>query len=204
MVEYLLNSFIVTAHHHRRAGRHRDPRRLRVRVPRVPVQAHAVRRVPRHVDGAVRGHVRHEPRRRSATSGWYDTLRSGLAVPFLATGFGAFLHAPGVPQLPHDLQDAAALDGYGHWRFMTRVAVPLARRRSRRSPSSPSSPRGTSTCGRCWSRRTTQLRTVQIGLKQLRGYEHRPGQRHVRGHGARGAPARHPAAGVPEAAGPRA
>jgi sn-glycerol 3-phosphate transport system permease protein len=29
--------------------------------------------------------------------------------------------------LPRDLRDAAALDGYGHWRFMTRVAVPLAR-----------------------------------------------------------------------------
>jgi len=30
-------------------------------------------------------------------------------------------------QIPKDLSEAATLDGYGHWRFMTRVAVPLAR-----------------------------------------------------------------------------
>jgi sn-glycerol 3-phosphate transport system permease protein len=58
--------------------------------------------------------------------GWYDTY-AGLAVPFLATGFGAFLVRQAFLQVPQDLSDAAALDGYGHWRFMTRVAVPLAR-----------------------------------------------------------------------------
>jgi len=60
------------------------------------------------------------------TLGWYDTYL-GLAVPFLATGFGAFLVRQAFLQVPRDLSDAAALDGYGHWRFMTRVAVPLAR-----------------------------------------------------------------------------
>ncbi len=58
--------------------------------------------------------------------GWYNTY-AGLAVPFLATGFGAFLMRQAFLALPRDLRDAAALDGYGHWRFMTRVAVPLAR-----------------------------------------------------------------------------
>jgi len=58
--------------------------------------------------------------------GWYDTYL-GLAVPFLATGFGAFLMRQSFLQVPRDLSDAAALDGYGHWKFMTRVAVPLAR-----------------------------------------------------------------------------
>ena len=29
--------------------------------------------------------------------------------------------------VPSDLRDAAALDGYGHWGFMWHVAVPLAR-----------------------------------------------------------------------------
>ncbi len=48
-------------------------------------------------------------------------------MPFLATGFGAFLIRQAFLSLPRDLRDAAALDGYGHWRFMTRVAVPLAR-----------------------------------------------------------------------------
>jgi len=58
--------------------------------------------------------------------GWYDTYL-GLAVPFLATGFGAFLMRQSFLQVPRDLSDAAALDGYGHWKFMTRVAIPLAR-----------------------------------------------------------------------------
>src|SRR5215212_1647817 len=50
-----------------------------------------------------------------------------LVVPFLATGFGAFLVRQAFLTLPRDLKDAAELDGYGHWRFMWRVAVPLAR-----------------------------------------------------------------------------
>jgi sn-glycerol 3-phosphate transport system permease protein len=50
-----------------------------------------------------------------------------LAIPFLATGFGAFLVRQAFMSLPRDLRDAAELDGYGHFRFMWRVAVPLAR-----------------------------------------------------------------------------
>lgn len=57
---------------------------------------------------------------------WYNTYFA-LVVPFLATGFGAFLIRQAFMSLPGDLRDAAALDGYGHWRFMVRVAVPLAR-----------------------------------------------------------------------------
>jgi sn-glycerol 3-phosphate transport system permease protein len=99
--------------------------------------------------------------------GWYNTYQ-GLAVPFLATGFGAFLMRQAFLQVPRDLQDAASLDGYGHWRFMTRVAVPLAR---------PAV--GALTVFAflgawnqyLWPRVGTkdeQYRTVQIGLKQLR------------------------------------
>ena len=58
--------------------------------------------------------------------GWFDSYQA-LVVPFLATGFGAFLLRQAFLQVPKDLQDAAALDGYGHWRFMTRVVVPLCR-----------------------------------------------------------------------------
>jgi sn-glycerol 3-phosphate transport system permease protein len=58
--------------------------------------------------------------------GWYNTFE-GLTVPFLATGFGIFLLRQAFLQIPRDLQEAATLDGYGHWRFMVRVAVPLAR-----------------------------------------------------------------------------
>jgi sn-glycerol 3-phosphate transport system permease protein len=58
--------------------------------------------------------------------GWFNTFQ-GLTVPFLATGFGTFLLRQAFLQIPRDLQEAAALDGYGHWRFLMRVAVPLAR-----------------------------------------------------------------------------
>jgi sn-glycerol 3-phosphate transport system permease protein len=51
----------------------------------------------------------------------------GLAIPFLATGFGAFLLRQAFLGVPRDLQDAAQLDGYGHMRFLARVVVPLSR-----------------------------------------------------------------------------
>jgi sn-glycerol 3-phosphate transport system permease protein len=57
---------------------------------------------------------------------WFNTY-AGLSIPFLATGFGIFLLRQAFLQIPRDLQEAAVLDGYGHMRFMTRVAVPLAR-----------------------------------------------------------------------------
>src|SRR3954451_20320533 len=99
--------------------------------------------------------------------GWYDTYL-GLAVPFLATGFGAFLCRQAFLQVPRDLSDAAALDGYGHWRFMTRVAVPLAR------PAIAALTVFAFLGG--WNQylwpllvtKDDRLRTVQIGLKQLR------------------------------------
>jgi sn-glycerol 3-phosphate transport system permease protein len=98
--------------------------------------------------------------------GWYNTY-AGLAVPFLATGFGAFLMRQAFMTLPHDLRDAAALDGYGHWRFMWRVAVPLAR---------PAVAALTVFAFlAAWNQylwpllitKDDQYRTVQIGLKQL-------------------------------------
>jgi sn-glycerol 3-phosphate transport system permease protein len=98
---------------------------------------------------------------------WYNSY-AGLAVPFLATGFGAFLLRQTFLGIPRDLQDAAALDGYGHLRFMTRVAVPLAR------PAIAA----LSVFGflSAWNQylwpllitKNDRLRTVQIGLRQLR------------------------------------
>ena len=57
---------------------------------------------------------------------WVNTYQ-GLVVPFLATGFGAFLLRQSFLTLPKDLEEAARLDGYGHWRFLWRVVVPLSR-----------------------------------------------------------------------------
>lgn len=100
--------------------------------------------------------------------GWLNSYQ-GLAVPFLATGFGAFLLRQAFLQVPRDLQDAAAMDGYGHLRFMVRVAVPLAR------PAIAA----LAVFGflSAWNQylwpllvtEDDQYRTVQIGLKQLRG-----------------------------------
>jgi sn-glycerol 3-phosphate transport system permease protein len=99
--------------------------------------------------------------------GIYNTY-AGLAVPFLATGFGAFLMRQAFLSVPRDLQDAASLDGYGHWRFMVRVAVPLVR------PTLAAL--GVFAFLSAWNQylwpllvtKDDEFRTVQIGLKQLR------------------------------------
>lgn len=58
--------------------------------------------------------------------GWTDTIQ-GLVAPFLATAFGTFLIRQGFLGIPDDIRDATRLDGYGHLRFLTRIAVPLTR-----------------------------------------------------------------------------
>jgi sn-glycerol 3-phosphate transport system permease protein len=104
------------------------------------------------------------------TLGWFDTYQ-GLIVPLLATGalgFGAFLMRQAFLQVPKDLQDAAKLDGYGHLRFLTRVAVPLVR------PTMAAL--AVFSFLAAWNQylwpllvtEDDRLRTVQIGLKQLR------------------------------------
>jgi len=58
--------------------------------------------------------------------GWYNSY-AGLTVPFLATGFGAFLLRQAFLGLPGDLRDASKLDGAGHWQFLREIALPVAR-----------------------------------------------------------------------------
>ena len=65
-------------------------------------------------------------RRTVDSLGWLNTYQ-GLAVPFLATAFGTFLLRQVFMQIPKDLNEAAAMDGIGHWGFMREVAVPLVR-----------------------------------------------------------------------------
>jgi sn-glycerol 3-phosphate transport system permease protein len=97
---------------------------------------------------------------------WIDSYQA-LIVPFLATALGTFLLRQVFLTIPTELREAAALDGLGHWRFLSGVAVPLAR----------------PTIGALglfsflaawnqylWPQRVTnqeQYRTVQIGLKAL-------------------------------------
>ena len=101
--------------------------------------------------------------------GWYNSFQ-GLTVPFLATGFGTFLLRQAFLQIPQDLQEAAQLDGYGHWRFLLRVALPLAR------PSVAALAVFSFIAGwnqYLWPLLVTgdnnNIRTVQIGLKLLQG-----------------------------------
>lgn len=57
---------------------------------------------------------------------WLNSLQ-GLTAPFLASAFGIFLIRQAFLSVPNDLKDAALLEGYSHWRFMWRVAVPVSR-----------------------------------------------------------------------------
>ena len=58
--------------------------------------------------------------------GWTDTFQ-GLAVPFLATGFGTFLLRQFFMKIPHELYDAAVIDGASHAYFLTSIVLPLSR-----------------------------------------------------------------------------
>jgi sn-glycerol 3-phosphate transport system permease protein len=98
--------------------------------------------------------------------GWLDSYQA-LTVPFLATAFGTFLLRQAFLQVPQDLRDAAALDGYGHWGFLFGVAVPLARPMI--------AALGVFSFLTAWNQylwpllvtNDADLRTVQIGLKAL-------------------------------------
>ncbi len=57
---------------------------------------------------------------------WTNSFQ-GLTVPFLATALGIFLIRQGFLGIPRDLREAAELDGFGHLRFLWRVAVPITR-----------------------------------------------------------------------------
>ena len=58
--------------------------------------------------------------------GLKDTV-AGLALPFLATGFGTFLMRQAFLSFPMELRDAARVDGAGHLRFLLAILLPLSR-----------------------------------------------------------------------------
>lgn len=58
--------------------------------------------------------------------GWRDSYQ-GLIVPFLATALGTFLIRQAFLGVPSELRDAARLEGWSHWKLLTRLAVPLSR-----------------------------------------------------------------------------
>lgn len=99
---------------------------------------------------------------------WVDTYQA-LIVPFMAFAFGTFMMRQAFLGIPTELRDAARMDGYGHWGFMTRVAIPLVR------PSIAAL--SVFSFLLAWNQylwpllvtNDKDVRTVQIGLKQLAG-----------------------------------
>ncbi len=100
--------------------------------------------------------------------GLYNSY-AGLTVPFLATGFGAFLIRQAFLTTPQELRDASALDGSGHFRFLWNVAIPMAR------PAIAAL--AVFSFLTAWGQylwplivtKDDRFRTVQVGLRQLRG-----------------------------------
>lgn len=53
--------------------------------------------------------------------------RISLILPFIASGFGTFQLRQTFKQVPQSLEDAAKIDGAGHFRLLTHVFLPLSR-----------------------------------------------------------------------------
>ncbi len=57
---------------------------------------------------------------------WMNTLQ-GLTVPFMANAFSIFLLRQFFAQIPHELWDAARIDGAGHFRFLMQIVLPISK-----------------------------------------------------------------------------
>jgi ABC-type glycerol-3-phosphate transport system permease component len=57
---------------------------------------------------------------------WLDTYQ-GLIVPFIANAFGVFMIRQAFIAIPHELEEAAKLDGCGRLRFLWQILVPLTK-----------------------------------------------------------------------------
>lgn len=57
---------------------------------------------------------------------WFNSYQ-GLVVPFAAAAFGTFLIRQGFLGIPTEIRDAARLEGWGHFSFLWKFAVPLTR-----------------------------------------------------------------------------
>lgn len=58
--------------------------------------------------------------------GWFNTYPA-LIVPWLSSAFAVFLLRQFFLSLPSDYYDAAQMDGCGHWQFLWRIAMPIAK-----------------------------------------------------------------------------
>ncbi len=58
--------------------------------------------------------------------GWHNTYQ-GMIAPFISSVFSTFLLRQFFLTIPADLEEAAVLDGAGHWTIYSRIILPLAR-----------------------------------------------------------------------------
>lgn len=58
--------------------------------------------------------------------GWLNTIQ-GLAIPGLASAFGLFVLTQFMESLPHELFDAAQIDGANHFTLYWSIALPLSK-----------------------------------------------------------------------------
>ena len=58
--------------------------------------------------------------------GMFDDY-TGLIIPAAFSAYGTFLLRQFMLTIPSSLDEAAAIDGAGHWRIFTQVILPLAR-----------------------------------------------------------------------------
>lgn len=58
--------------------------------------------------------------------GWYDTYWA-LIVPWLVNPLGIFLMRQYIQTLPHDLEEAARIDGAGEFKILFKVVMPLCK-----------------------------------------------------------------------------
>lgn len=58
--------------------------------------------------------------------GWNDSIKV-LIIPFLASAMGIFMTRQFYLTIPKDLQQAAQIDGCGHFRFLTQIVVPISK-----------------------------------------------------------------------------
>ena len=63
----------------------------------------------------------------NVTDPTFGRTLTALTIPFLATALGVFLIRQGFLGIPHDLLDAARLDGYSDMAFLWKIAVPVTR-----------------------------------------------------------------------------
>ena len=115
---------VAGARHHRRAAGRGVPVRLRLRALQLPRPRRALRGLPRHAHGAVRGddhaalHHRAAPSAGSTpTSGWWCPPCSRRSAPSSCASSST---------VPRELEEAATLDGAGALATFVRVILPIS------------------------------------------------------------------------------